>query len=363
MLAPWGGEVPIGLTIVIALPALFDPARASGVAAAGLLLYLFADRHRMDAHEAAGRAGRYGLALTGALAVGAAMRHVDHLVIVTVAAAVVVLAESFWWAVGGAGAPRRLRSALPIYATLACAGVLFGVAVEQVGVAMAAVAALPILVTRSAFRRYAEATATLQQTVQALGLVPELAGLAPLGHSERAAIYAEAVAAELGFDLPSRERIVIATRLHHLGAVQDGEGVAPTNPTEVAATGARILREAGFPVEVADLLEEARADGIASAPHLAAAVIRVATAFDHVVGDDPDAVDRGLALLSTLHLDRFGRRAAGSLLSAVATRPDLVLEAVTAGARFRDAAAGLDLDELVAETAGADLLPFTTRRG
>jgi hypothetical protein len=362
MPVPWGGEVPTGLTVAIALPTLFGPGRAGGIAAAGLLADLFLARRQIDALQAGRRLARYGSAALVAVLAGVVLGGHDPLLVAGVAAAGVVATEAAWCALGGAGSPVRLRSALPIYLTLACAGVLFAVAAQEVGVAMAAVAALPLLVTRTAFRRYAEATTTLQQTVQALGLVPELAGLVPLGHSERAAMYARAVAAELDFDGPSTERIVIATRLHHLGAVQDGQGIAPTTPADVAATGARILRDAGFPADVADLLEHARADGQARAPHLAAAVVRVATAFDHAVGDDPDAVDRGLTLLSTLHLDPFGRQAAAALLAAVATRPDLVLDALSAGARFRDAGAGLDLDDLVAEAAGADLLPFTTHR-
>lgn len=364
---PWGGQVPLGLTLAMALPAILPLGRVAAVDVAGLAIALTVQRRRADRAERAHLAGRAALALAaGAAAVAAvgASTTGDHVLRAASAGAAAVLAgEIAWMLLRGRHAPRRLVSALPVYLTLACAGVLFAVAVDSVGVAMAAVAAFPLLLTRVAFRRYAEAASTLEQTVQALGLVPELAGLAPLGHSERATRYATAIAHELGFDEPGIARIVTATRLHHLGAVRHDESAAPTGPADVAATGARILRESGFPGDVATLLDDARADGYGGdAPSLAAAVVRIATAFDHEVLDDPAAVNRGLALLSSVSLDPFGRRAAAALLTLVATDPGLVDEAVAAGARFRDAAEGLELETLVAEQAGAALLPFTHRR-
>ena len=114
---------------------------------------------------------------------------------------------------------------------------------------------------------------------------------------------------------------------------------------------------------MADLLDAARADGHGGeAPTLAAAVVRVATAFDHAVGDDPSSTDRGLALLSTVSLDPQGRRAVAALHSIVATQPTLVADVIAAGDRFRDAADGLDLDALTVERGDAALLPFTHRR-
>lgn len=354
---PWGGQIPMGLTLVMALGALLPPGRLAAVGAGGIVLGLGFDRAGYE------RAGRWTLAL---LLAGAASAAVDgavageHLLTAaTAAATAVVVGEAAWALLRLPGAPTRLWSAVPVLLTLACAAVLLAVAVEEVGVAMAAVAALPLVVTRFAFRRYAEATETLEQTVQALGLVPELAGLAPLGHSERATVYAAAIAGQLGFNRPAVARIVTATRLHHLGAVRHDDTDAPTSPIEVAASGARILRESGFPGGVADLLASARADGYGTSPTLEAAVIRVATSFDHTVGIDAGATDRGLAVLSSVSLDRHGRQAAGALLTLVATRPSLVDDAIAAGDRFRDAAVGLDLEPLVGDQADAALLPFT----
>ncbi|MCU1483349.1 MAG: phosphohydrolase [Actinomycetia bacterium] len=366
MPVPWGGRVPLGLTLALALPALLPAGRVAAVDGIALVLALAVLHRRGDDRRRLARLGlRFALAMSAGLAAAAGVRAAtdgEHVLAVAAAAAAAVLVVDLAWGlVGGTDGAARLRSALPVHLTLACAGVLFAVAVDEVGVAMASVAAFPLLLTRIAFQRYADATATLEQTVQALGLVPELAGLAPLGHSERAARYAAAVAIELGFDPPGVDRIVTATRLHHLGAVRHEDADAPTSPTEVATSGARILRESGFPGQVADLLQAARADGFpADAPSLDAAIIRVATTFDHVVLDDPTAVDRGLALLSTVSLHQNPRRAAAALLAVVATNPDLVVDVIAAGERFRDAADGLDL-ELVAAPTEAHLLPFTHR--
>jgi hypothetical protein len=260
----------------------------------------------------------------------------------------------------------ELKSAAPVYLTVACAAALIAVATDQVGVAMAAVAALPLLIARFSFLRYAAATDTLGQTVQALGLVPELAGLAPLGHSERAATYADLVAGQLGFDRAARQRIVTASRLHRLGAVpldgDAGEGLAATDDhATVAAQGAAVLRDVGFTSEVADLVEAATAGSLeGDAPSLEAAVVRVAVGFDMVVGDDPALAHRGLSLLTGGAHDGATRRATAALFQLVADQPETVAEAIAAGARFRDAASGLDLESLVAS--GGEILPFVRRK-
>jgi len=262
----------------------------------------------------------------------------------------------------------ELRSALPVHLTLACAGTLIAVAVDQVGVAMAAVAAFPLLITRFSFDRHAGATDTLEQTVQALGLVPELAGIAPLGHSERSATYAVELCHALGLDRTALTRVVTATRLHHLGAVpiEVGDEVDEQDdspPRQVAAQGALILREAGFPEDVAELLESANADMLdAEVPSLEAAIVRVAATFDELVAEDAEAADRGLALVTANARDPHSRRAAAALMDLVASDGALVASAIAAGDQFREAAIGVDLMSVTSGRGGAaELLPFTRR--
>jgi len=133
--------------------------------------------------------------------------------------------------------------------------------------------------------------------------------------------------------------------------------------TEIARHGAQILREAGFPRDVADLIETARAgcpDGPAGS--LEAAIVRVSTSFDGVVADDEAMADRGLAHVTAESLDPDSRRVVAALLELVATRPLLVREAIRAGALFNEAAAGLELEALVTSPLGGEILPFVRRR-
>lgn len=366
---PWGGSVSMGVAGVAATVALSSSVEAAATLAVALVLGGVVLACRMSRRDAIATIDRFGAGIVGAFLAELVLHAFVHGDVPVLGAAV---AASLGITVGdlavlrlGSGRQQRIeiRSALPVHLTLACAGALIAVSVSEVGVAMAAVAAFPLLITRFSFERYAGATDTLDQTVQALGLVPELAGLAPLGHSERSASYARALSRELGFDRSATTRVVTATRLHHLGSVPfeaDADHQIDVPPGEVAAAGARILREAKFPADVADLLASANADSLdATAPSLEAAVVRVAAIFDELVGDDATGADQGLALVTASARDPHSRRAAAALLELVATDDGLVLAAVAAGDRFRNAATGLDLQ---AVTAGlGELLPFTRR--
>jgi len=262
---------------------------------------------------------------------------------------------------------------IPVYLTLACGAALVAVATAGFGASMALVAVFPLLITRFSFQRYAAARNTLDQTVQALGLVPELAGLVPLGHSERAAVYAGALSDALGFSRVSRQRVITATRLHHLGAVpfdaaapDEGTPAEPPHAGLVATAGAAILRESGFPADVADLVEQAVCDGDAEPCSLEAAVVRVAGSFDDVVGEDPSCTSRGLSALSAAAVGPDERRVVAALLQTTAATPDLIPNAVAAGERFRAAALDVDLDQLVGAGTGTGgvsgtILPFARR--
>jgi hypothetical protein len=363
---PWGGRVPMSGAAVTAVVALMPHWNAVGTLAVALTVgavVVVCRRGRPEAVEDIARfTASTGLGLGAGVVISLLVDGTVPVLGAAVAAAAGVMVGDL--AVGTLRQQIELRSALPVHLTLACAGILIAVAVDGVGVAMAAVAAFPLLITRFSFDRYAGATDTLDQTVQALGLVPELAGLAPLGHSERSAHYAVALSRELGFDRATTTRVVTATRLHHLGSVpmEDDDPINDVAPGAVAEQGARILREAGLPNEVADLLAAANADALdAMAPTLEAAVVRIAATFDDLVGDDVDAADRGLALVSGAARDPHSRRAAAALLELAATDGGLVRDAVAAGDRFRDAAVGLDLEAVTSIRSVGEILPFTRR--
>src|SRR5205823_7765667 len=110
------------------------------------------------------------------------------------------------------GARTRLRQAAPVYVSLLCGAGLIAVAYNEDGVWMAIVAGLPLVLTRFAFDRYAAAEEAYRQTIKALSIVPEVAGVTPLGHGERSAVYAVAMARELGLPDDATERVATAAR-------------------------------------------------------------------------------------------------------------------------------------------------------
>jgi hypothetical protein len=366
---PWGGSVPLGYALVIPLAAgalsLDDQVLVATLAVAIVLVDAAADRGCDAVPQLALRLAPVTAGTIGASALVAQVAPAAGPIGRLVAASVVLVVLDA--AVAGGVVPRPLRievkSALPVYLAVVSVAALATVTIEQVGILMAGVAVLPLLLARFSFQRYATANATLEQTVLALGFVPELVGLASMGQSERVASYADRIAAALGFDRRGRQRIVIAGRLHRLGAVRfDDDGVterlAPGSEdlAALAAEGARILRRSGFPDEISELVEQAGAGSLEGpAPSLEATIIRVAVAFDAVVGDDGARSRIGLARVSEWATDRNGRRTVAALAQLLAREDGLVADAVAAGQRFRDATDDLDLERLFAAGRGEAL--------
>lgn len=353
----WGGSVTMGVAIAVPVPALAWPSLTAAVYAAALLLVALATALSVGPVRGVRPLARLGGILAGAWTGGALAWAAwpDATAAITGAAGLgVVVADVGIWRLLTPSATRvEVRNAVLAHFALVCAGALVAVATVEIGFAMASVAAFPLLITRFAFERYATATDTLHQTVQALGLVPELAGVAPLGHSERSAGYAAALATKLRRDPEAARNVVAAARLHHLGAVsQDVED----GPTAVATTSARLVREAGLPGDVSRLLQDARV-GAAEAPAagIDAAIVRVASDFDELVGDDPRALGRSLAAISGWATDPAARTVAAALLELAAEDPDLVTTMAARAERFRAAAVGVDLHAVTARPAGTVL--------
>ena len=77
--------------------------------------------------------------------------------------------------------------------------------------------AIPLLAAWFAFEQVAAIRRTHDQTIAALSVVPELAGLVRAGHAERVADLAERLAHELGFEEDRAVPLRSASLLHHLG--------------------------------------------------------------------------------------------------------------------------------------------------
>jgi hypothetical protein len=233
----------------------------------------------------------------------------------------------------------------PLYVTLLCAAALLAVAYRQ-SPALSLVAAVPLLVTKYSFGRFSQARQTYAQTTRALSLLPEVAGLTPLGHGERTAVYAAALAAELGFDDASIDRVATAARLHHIGHIslhEPEERIGPLDIPELGRVSGELLRETGFLSDVAELVEQAQIGGDAVRT-LDAAIVRVCSTLDDLadpggIVDHPPTGDPFAATL-VRHAERFERTAAIALLRLHERRPTIIDEARAASRILAVVAAG-----------------------
>lgn len=369
----WGGSVPVGYALLIALPSILTVGKLATVVLAALVVVAGITAVRDGAHQAGLAVARIGACAVAAAAGGLLIGLVvdDPLVDAIGAALLLVPAElAVTRRLPVDGVTIDVRSALPVLLTVLCAAALITTTQAEVGWELTVVAALPLLITRFSFRRSVEAAETLRQTVQALGLVPELAGLAPLGSSERTATYARRIARHLRCRRDVEERIVTACRLRHLGAVpHDAEPAGEAHATEraglqtqaeVAGAGADILAEAGFPSRAVELVRRAGAGSVErAAPDAETAIVRVASAFDGIVGTDAALASRALGYVTATAVDPHTRLAAAALVELSVTETDLVSQAIAAGDAFRDAAAGVDLGPSSGEI--GELVPFTRR--
>lgn len=314
---PWGGQVPLGYAILIAVAVLVSPPATAAVAAVALVAAGAVRRRGLDVVVTAGGSVAAALAEL-AFEAGVDTEATD----VGILLEVVVVGAAFL-AVDLVAGRRRLDQVAPLYITLLCAAALLAVAYEQ-RAALALVAAVPLLVTKYSFGRFSQARETYAQTTRALSLLPEVAGLTPLGHGERTAVYATALAEELGFDPPAVDRIATAARLHHIGHIslhEPEERHGPVDGAELGRVSAELLRETGFLAGVADLVEQVQ-DGRIGATTLEGAVIRVCSTLDDLA--EVDLRDDPFALALVHHREGLERTAAIGLLRLHERRPDLL---------------------------------------
>lgn len=154
--------------------------------------------------------------------------------------------------------------------------------VEGMGLWGAALFSIPLLAAWYSFERLASIRRTYEQTIAALSVVPELAGLAREGHAERVADLSLRLGSELGLGRHDLEYLRTAALLHHLGHLclddPDVRG-RPIEPNEVTDKGAEILRQTEYLRPAGDLLAS-------NTPSLAGQVLRVASAYDELTAGD-----------------------------------------------------------------------------
>ena len=149
---------------------------------------------------------------------------------------------------------------------------------QSVGLWSVALFSIPLLAAWYSFERLAVISRTSAQTIEALSVVPEMAGLSSHGHAERVADLSVRVGDALGLRRLDLDDLRAAALLHHLGHLcLDAQEMRdrPIEPAEVAEKGAQILRQTDL-ARAGDLLAT---DDL----HLGGQILRVVSAYDDLV--------------------------------------------------------------------------------
>ncbi|MGH8873889.1 MAG: HD-GYP domain-containing protein, partial [Acidimicrobiia bacterium] len=221
---------------------------------------------------------------------------------VTVAAALWLAVEVALWATLSAGSALLSRRYLALLAMkdlnvmigLVATGALFGLSFADLGWWSLGIAAVPYLFAHNAFGRFQATRRTYRQTIRALARIPEVAGLATAGHSDRTAELAVAVAKDLGLTPDEVAEVEFAALMHDIGRITLNEpSIVRMGFTDedIARWGSEIISEAPYLRRVAGHVrnqhEPYRRPGEERDPGLAMAskIIRAASAYDHAQAD------------------------------------------------------------------------------
>ena len=157
---------------------------------------------------------------------------------------------------------------------------------------------IPLLAAWYSFELLARTRRTFRQTVRALGVAPELGGLARPGHVERVAALAIALGYQLGVSGGRIDDLETAAWLHHLGAVCLDDPSTGNRPdaSEVARAGADMLRASHALTNAGDIvgaepnLHRSPKDKSEQPSDLMGQILKVASAYDELTeGDDSHA--------------------------------------------------------------------------
>lgn len=197
---------------------------------------------------------------------------------------------------------------------IASSGVLIALACTVTGLVGLLVFLAPLLVSQVAFRRHAEVRRTYLETVRALSRVTEVGGYVENGHSRRVSQLSHGIACELGLAEAELLELEYAALMHDIGQLSLREPIAggatvlasPREQRRIAELGSAIIRETGVLDNVAEMVrrqcEPLAGDGDGGVPPLGSRIIKVANAFDDLVGENGDA-ERRTAVVERLRMD------------------------------------------------------------
>jgi hypothetical protein len=204
----------------------------------------------------------------------------------------------------------ELRAAAGIDVAIGATGVLIALAARPLGLWALPVFTVPLLVTQFSMRRYAAIRETSLQTIRALSRVTEVGGYVEPGHSRRVSAVAVALGRELALNESDLLDLEYAALMHDIGQLSFTDPipggatlvVAPPERRRIAELGADIIRTTGTLERVATIVERQadayREPGAGADPDLpmASRIIKVANAYDDLVGDRIDRATTEAAL-------------------------------------------------------------------
>lgn len=188
---------------------------------------------------------------------------------------------------------------------LLLSGTMVGVAYSVLGWTAILVAAVPYSFTHQALARYNGTKLTYGQTIQALSQIPEVAGLAPRGHSVRTGHLASDIGREMGLHPEDVQDLEYAGYMHDIGRITLNEPAilrAGFTDMDIARWGSQIIAEAPHLGEVSRIVGDQclpyRSPGQEKDPRVSTTskIIKVVSAYDqavHEMGLRPiDAVEQ-----------------------------------------------------------------------
>lgn len=201
----------------------------------------------------------------------------------------------------------ELRSIVGMGSAIGSTGILIALATRPMHLVALPVFLAPLMLTQFAFRRFATVRETYSQTIRSLSRVTELGGYTETGHSVRVAELALAMGRDLGLGERDLRDLEYAALLHDIGQLSLTEPIpggatlmaAPAEQRRIAGLGAEVVRQAGVLDAVATIVElqtaSYRREGVDDVP-LASRIIKVANAYDDLVGDTLEGGRRSAGL-------------------------------------------------------------------
>jgi hypothetical protein len=196
----------------------------------------------------------------------------------------------------------------------ATSGLFFGLIYSYTPAWAVAAAGIPIIFLEHLFAGVSESRRAVEIAVESLGSLPEAAGLVPAGHSRIAAETARKLATALGVPAREIDEIVIAARLHELGAVRTADPAIRDegfSTADIGRWGADLLsvsrRLERTAARILEASEPYRLPGMPSGSHDPGAdIVRVACAYEKLRRRDQSHIEavEDLHLASSQHFNQ-----------------------------------------------------------